>query len=246
MRAVITMTDPLDRLLRESAGPRPDPATSRRVVRAALGPGLSRRRRRDARARVVRTTALAVAMTVVLCGQLGSDDFEISVETVRMEDRQYRSARQGLRGEEIRTDHRWTDAGLNDQHVEELFQQRAADQGVVVGLLGWQLGSNRYFLYQKEYILNGKFTSETTSATGGSAGIPAWFKQYAGAHHVSVIVEIDETSRNRAPDMTVPMSFGDLQWIVKGWRIRLPGKEELIYYRGERADGVRSKDPDGM
>ena len=46
--------------------------------------------------------------------------------------------------------------------------------------------------------------------------------------------------------MTVPMSFGDLQWIVKGWRIRLPGKEELIYYRGERADGVRSKDPDGM
>jgi hypothetical protein len=246
MRAVITMTDPLNRLLHDAAGQRPDPEPSRRAIRATLGQGIARRRRRDARARVARTAAITAALVMMLCGQLGSDDFEITVETKQKAGRDIRAFSQGQRGEEIWIDNRWTDGGLNDKHVEELFQQRAADRGVTVGLLGWQVGPNRHFLYQVEYILDGRFISESAPAPGESAKIPAWFKLYMGADYASVFAKIDDTSRSRDPDLTVPMSFGDLQWIVKGWRIGLPGKEELIYYRGERADGVRSKDPNGM
>ena len=250
MRVVSAMTDPLDRLLREAAGERPDSEPSRRAIRAAMAAmtaGLERRRRRrEARARMGRTAVLATVLLFGLIAPLGSDDFEMSIETRQKAGQEWRVFNQGLRGEEVWTSHYWTDAGLNDSSAAELLQQRASDDGVLVGMYGWQIGSNRHFVYVLEYIVDGHFVAETASVPGQSDAIPAWFKAYVGSDSHSFFVMIGETWKIRAPDLTMPMDFGDMQWVVKGWRIQLPGKEELIYYRGERADGVRSQDIEGF
>jgi hypothetical protein len=241
MRAVITMTDPLNRLLHDAAGQRPDPEPSRRAIRATLGQGIARQRRRDARARVTRTAAIAVALVAVLCGPLGSDDFEISVKTEQKADFRASTYSQGLRGDEFAMVE-----GKSEAFVEELAQQRAADEGILIGLSGYQVGPNRHFTYAVEFIVDGKFISEGRPLPGESDKVPAWFKLYLGSDVGAVFAITSESWKTQAPDTTFPMRIGDLQWIVKGWRNRIPGKEELIYYRGERADGVRSKDKEGF
>ncbi|MBK7769447.1 MAG: hypothetical protein IPI48_02640 [bacterium] len=139
-------TEPLDRLLREAAGERTDPAPSRRAIRAVLGLKLAQQERREARARVLRTAIVAAALLVVMGGQLGSDDFAITVEKRMKAGKEWKIFRQGLRGEEVWTSNYWTDAGMDDADAEELLQQRAAEAGIIVGLTGWQVGQNNHFI----------------------------------------------------------------------------------------------------
>lgn len=235
-------TEPLDRLLRESAGERTDPAASRHAIRAVLGLKLAQQRRRSARVRVVRTTVIAAALLVMLGGQLGSDDFAITVEKRMKAGKEWKIFRQGLRGEEVWTSHYWTDAGMDDADAEELLQQRAAKVGVIIGLTGWQVGRDDHFTFVREYLVDGKFVGESSAVPGYGDAIPAWLKAYVGTDHRGFFRQVDGIWRTRAADFTVPMYLGDLNWVVQGWRIQMPGRGEMIYYRGVRADGVRSRD----
>ena len=238
--------DPIDTLLREAAGKPADPEPSRRANRAALGRALGRRRRQDARFRVLRTSAITAALMLGLIAPVGSDDFEITIETRQKAGKEWKVYTQGVRGEEVWTSHHWTDAGLNDRSAEALLQQRAAGAGVLVGLVGWQVGSNRHFTLVREYIIDGHFVAESSPVPGQGDRIPDWFKAYVGPDIGPLITTLEEIRSGRGPDFTVPMYFGDLAWLVDGWRIRIPGKDEIIYYRGERADGVRSRDDEGF
>ncbi|MBK9474438.1 MAG: hypothetical protein IPO18_19570 [bacterium] len=237
-------SEPLDRLLREAAGERTDPAPSRRAIRAVLGLKLAQQERREARARVLRTAFVAAALLVVMGGQLGSDDFAITVEKRMKAGKEWKIFRQGLRGEEVWTSNYWTDAGMDDADAEELLQQRAAEAGIIVGLTGWQVGQNNHFILVREYIVDGQFVAESSTAPGYGDAIPAWLKAFVGTDHRGFIRQIDGIWKSRTADFTVPMYFGDMSWVVQGWRIHLPDRGEIIYYRGVRADGVRSKDPD--
>jgi hypothetical protein len=238
--------DPIDRLLREAAGRPADPEPSRRANRAALDQALGRLQRRDARFRILRTSTITAALLLGLIAPLGSDDFEITVETRQKAGKEWKVYRQGARGEEVWTSHYWTDAGLDDKSAEALLQQRAAGAGVLVGLLGWQDGSNRHFTLVREYIIDGHFVSESSPVPGQGDRIPNWFKAYVGHDIGPLITTIEETRESRGPDFTVPMYFGGLAWLVNGWRIRPPDREEIIYFRGERTDGVRTRDDEGF
>ncbi len=211
-------------------------------MRAVLGVKLAQRERRGARTRVARTALVAAALLVVLAGQLGSDDFAITVEKTMKAGKEWKIIRQGLRGEEVGTSHRWTESGMDDADAEELLQQRAADVGVIIGLTGWQVGQDDHFTLVREYVVDGQFVSDGFAAPGHSKKIPAWLKAYVGTDYSAFFGQVNRIWRSRAADFTVPMYFGDLTWVVQGWRIRLPDRGEIIYYRGVRADGVRSKD----
>ncbi|MBK7188765.1 MAG: hypothetical protein IPH86_08850 [bacterium] len=133
---------------------------------------------------------------------------------------------------------------MDDADAVELLQQRAADVGIIIGLTGWQVGHDDHFTLVREYIVDGKFVGESATAPGYGDAIPAWLKAYVGTDHRGFFTQVDGIWRNRAADFTVPMYFGDMNWIVQGWRIHLPDRGEIIYYRGVRADGVRSRDTD--
>lgn len=245
MRAVNIMTDPLDRLLREAAGNRPDPELSRRAIRASLRLNLGRRRQREARARLTRPLALAAVLMVALCGQLGSDDFRGTFEAKQRGGTEFRVFEQGLRKQQTWVSHHWTDVGLDDADVEELSQQGAADAGILVGLKGWQVGPNRHFSLIRKYVIDGHVIVQMSPLTGQSDRIPAWLKDYIGGER-TLFMKIEEAWVTRGPDITTPMYFDGLAWIVNGWRFRFPGREEIIYYRGERVDGVRVGDDEGF
>lgn len=234
--------DSLDQLLREAAAPPADPGPSRHAVRAALNLQLAQRMRREARMRAVRTAAIAATLLVWLVSPLGSDDFHITSETRHKADQDWTVYHQGLRGEEFWTRQPGREGAVDRGTAEEWLQQRAAGQGVLIGLTGWQLGNERHFLTHREFLIDGHYRSEGEGVSGQGDRIPPGLKSYLGPHPRAAINSFIEISSSRAPDFTVPMRFNDLDWIVSGWRIRLPGKEEIIYYKGLRADGVRTKD----
>ena len=236
------MHDPMDQLLREAAGSPTDPSLPRRATRAALGLKLAQRERREARTRVARTLAIAAMFVAVLCGQLGSDNFDLAVETRQVAGRTYDVARQGLRGEEFWSLQPGQEGAIDEAMRYEWLQQRAAGQGILVAVTGWQLGAERHFILAREMIIDGEVGTESMSIPGQSDRIPPGLKAYMAPNHRLALQTFEQASKSRAPDLTVPMYFNDLLWIVEGWRVRLPGKEEIIYYKGLRADGVRSRD----
>lgn len=238
------MRDPVDQLLREAVGRTADPAPSRHAIRAALGLKLEQRERRAARARAVRTVAIAAAFVLVLCGQLGSDNFDLTVESRQVAGRTYDVARQGLRGEEFWSPRPGQEGFIDEAMRYEWLQQRAAGEGILVSLTGWQLGAQRHFILAREMIIDGKVGTESEGIPGQGERIPPDIRAYFGRNPRMAIEALEDASKSRAPDITVPMYFKDLVWIVNGWRVRLPGRDEIIYYKGLRADGVRSREDD--
>ena len=195
---------------------------------------------------MVRTTAFAAALLLGFSAPLGSDDFQTTVEIRSKAGKEWKVFREGLRGEEVWTSQGWTDAGLTDADAQELLQQRAADQGVLVGVVGWDLNSERHFLTQREFIVDGQFVMEADGVSGQSNKVPPGIRAYLGPHPGTTANEIANICSNREPDFTVPMFLNGLSWTVNGWRVRLPGKEEIIYYKGLRDDGVRTQDDGGF
>ncbi|MBK7672712.1 MAG: hypothetical protein IPJ24_15205 [bacterium] len=235
-------TEPLDRLLREAAGERTDPAPSRRAIRAVLGLKLAQQERREARARVVRTAFVAAALLVALSGPLGSDDFDTSVRTFMKGDTKFTTYRQGLRGAEVTTTERESDPGLSRETAEDLLITKSATNAVPVILEGWQVGQTRHLSLGCEYRLSdGSIVTSGALADGSgersAAAVKAWF----GGQNRELIPVIVGITQGRAPDLTIPMYVNGLHWVVNGWRIRLPGRQEIVVYSGVRADGVRSQ-----
>lgn len=236
----------LDRLVRDAAGPLPDPGLSRRAIRASLAGHLARRQRREARARIGRTLGLAAVLAVALVGQLGSDDFNITVNNRTRAGKDWKVYRQGLRGEEV-----WVRDGagtprLSEENAVQILEQRASRSGVLVGLSGWQIGSRRHLFFIYEYVIDGKFVAESGPVPGYPAKLPKWLKDYAGPDPTAFF-EATASWDDHAPDLTIPMYSGGLNWTVHGWKFRLPGRtEDAVYFRGERNDGIRTKDPEGF
>ncbi|MBP8298605.1 MAG: hypothetical protein KAX84_21045 [Burkholderiales bacterium] len=233
-------TEPLDRLLREAAGERTDPAPSRRAIRAALGLKLAQQERREARARVLRTAFVAAALLVVLSGPLGSDDFETSVRTFMKGDTKVTTYRQGLRGAEVTTTGPESGPELSRETAEDLLIAKSATDAVPVLLNGWQVGQTRHLSLACEYRLwDGRIMTSDYPVGGSSdksaAAVKAWF----GGERRELIPVIVGITQSRAPDLTIPMYVDGLRWSVDGWRIRLPGRQEIIFYTGVRADGVQ-------
>lgn len=235
--------DPVDQLLREAAGNPTDPAFSRRAIRSALGLKLAQRERREARARVVRTVAIAASFVLVLCGQLGSDDFATKMTTELRNGREIEVYSQGLRGETVKS---VPGLGPSAERSEKLLLERAAGEGIVVGLMGWQLGQEQRFEVLVEYDDGGEYVTSSRPVHGAGDRWPPHLRAFMRSSGGSTFATIVGVSESRAPDITMPMYFEGLKWDVAGWRIRLPGRDEIVYYRGLRADGVRSTDPKGF
>lgn len=242
------MTDDRDmmrNLLREAAGPAPDPAPSRRALRAALADGLARRRRRDRRVRVAGTLALTALLVAILTTPLGSDDFDTKVSQRQKAGEDWKVFSQGLRGDQVWVRKEGANSSISDSIAGQILQQRLSGSAVLVGLSGWRIGSRQHLFYTYEYVIGGKFISESGKVPGYTEKFPAWLKAYAGPDPTDFIAA-GLGCRKRTPDLTVPMFVGGLSWTVQGWKFNLPGKEEVIYFRGERDDGVRSQDPEGF
>lgn len=236
-------SDALERLLRESTGPRLDAEPSRRAVRAALATELARRRQRDRRHLLVRVAVLALLLTAAPLGQLGSDDFGITIEKRTRSGREWQVYSQGFRGDEVWVADDGELASGFAPRVEEMLQLRASDDGKPVRFNGWQIGTDHHFSFAIDRCVDGMWYAESQTPPGEAEKRPAALRRYFGERPGLVLEELRKVYEQRAPDFTVPMHVGGLTWVVDGWRIRLPGRPELIYYSGLRADGVRSKVP---
>lgn len=260
-RGVMTMTDPLDKLLRDAAGATPDPGPSRHSIRAGLAPDLARRRRRERHARVRLTVAITAALLVVMCGQLGSEDFVTTSEPKMINGRRYQVYKQGLGGQKMwlrepgsssdaqeRRGGDWKapDAAVESQKqlANEWLTAKAAHEGVIVGLTGYALGGDMWFSVQEEILVNGKYVLSDVGVEGQGKTAPEGIRAYMRAGDRQNPVRLLEISLGRRPDFSLPMTINGLEWDVNAWRITLPGMPEMIYYTGLRHDGVRSKDGD--
>ena len=234
------MTEPLDRLLRDAAGATPDPAASRHAVRAGLAPELARRRRGEKRAQVRRTLVVAAGLLIVLCGQLGSEDF-VTVSATRLHNgKPWQVYKQGLGGEEMWLRPPGTPGGVDEKFASEWLIQKAAHEGVMVGVTGYTLGGKRWFKVLLDYEINGVLSMSDAAPDGWPEDPPPEIRAYGRANFMKVMA----ISHSRKPDFSVPMTFSGLEWDMNAWRVQLPGQPEVIYYTGLRKDGVRSKGED--
>ncbi len=259
----MTMSDPLDRLLRDAAGATPDPEPSRHSIRAGLAPELARRRRGERRAQVRLTLAIAAALIVVMCGQLGSEDFVTTSEARIRDGRQYQVYKQGIGGQEMwirapgsssdaqerrGADWKAPDPALDRQKqlANEWLVAKAAHEGTIVGLSGYALGGEIWFQIHEELLVNGKYVLESARVEGQGEKIPGGILTYMRAGDRQNPIRLMEISHGRRPDFSLPMTLNGLEWDVNAWRITLPGMPEIIYYTGLRHDGVRSKGEDSF
>lgn len=233
----------LDSLVREAAGPPPDPTASRRALRAALGGALARRERRAARQRVGRTLALAVLLVVGLSTQLGSDDFEIEVSTYTNSGRQNTLYKQGLRGTEVAATQRSGEPDLTRETAEDLLMAKDTTPAIPVSLHGYRLGEFERITLASDYRLSdGRIITSSRTLPDRNASTAGALREWMRDDHLSpgeVMEQVVGAALSRAPDFTTPMFEGGLLWIVEGWRVKLPGREAIIYLEGLRADGVR-------
>jgi hypothetical protein len=259
----MTMTDPLDKLLRDAAGATPDPGRSRHFIRAGLAPELARRRRGERRARVRLTLAMAAALIVIMCGQLGSEDFVTTSETKMVKGRRFQVYKQGMGGQETwlpapgassdaqeprGADWKAPDAALDEQEqlANDLLMAKAANEGVIVGLVGYQIGGESWYQTMTEFVIRGKFRVTNGPAEGQSEKAPKGLRVCMSADGGQNVIRVLDESHSRAPDYSLQMTFNGLLWDMDAWRIRLPGQPELVYLTGLRHDGVRSKDPEPL
>lgn len=243
MTMMTTSPEPLDRLIREALGEPVDPAPARHACRAALQLSLAEARRRARRRQAGLAVAASLAFTCLVVGQLGSNDFTRHVEAFSKNGHEAREYSYGLKGEGLRTYAPGTPGAVSEAEMDEIAQQRAAGEGLMVKLFGHQVGRTRHFTITVEFVTSDGFPTESIGVDGKSEMSPpelkAWFKQ-AGPGSVLRVMEYGE---QHPPDAVETMHFNGLDWIVSSWRIHFAGLEEITYYRGLRADGVRSRDP---
>lgn len=237
-------TDHLDNLLREAAGTTPDPAMSRHAIRASLAPELARRRGREKRERMRLTLAIATVLLVVMCGQLGSEDFQTVIETRIRNGVPSLVYRQGIGTSEVWTRPEGQPGHISLNDAEELLRQRTANEGVIVGLVGYALGGDTWFIIQKEFKVNGRYILSGDGAEGQGEKTPESIRAYMRAGDRQNPIRLMEISHSRDPDYSLPMTWNGLEWDVNAWRITLPDMPEIIYFTGLRHDGVRSEDGD--
>lgn len=240
----MTMSDPLDKLLRDAAGTTPDPGPSRHFIRAGLAPELARRRRGERRARMRLTLAMAAALIVIMCGQLGSEDFQTILETRIKGGRTWLVYRQGIGDSEVWTRPAGQYGHIVEKDAVELLQQHAANQGIIVGLQGYALGGDTWFIIQQDFLVNGKYILSGDGAEGQGETMPESIRAYMRAGDRQNPIRLMEISHSRDPDYSLPMTWNGLEWDVNAWRITLPGMPEITYFTGLRHDGLRSKDGD--
>jgi hypothetical protein len=241
-----TMTtdhDNLERLVREAAGPLPDPTASRRAIRASLAVPLARRERRQARQRTGATLALSVLLVVGLAVPLGGDDFEVAVTTYTNNGRQNTLYKQGLRGTEVAATQRSGEPDLTREVAEDLLMAKDTTPAIPVSLHGYRLGKFERITLASDYRLSdGRIITSSRTLPDRDASTAGALREWMRDDHLSpgeIMVQVVETALSRAPDFTTPMFEGGLLWIVDGWRVKLPGREAIIYLEGLRADGVR-------
>lgn len=229
-------------LLREAAGPAPDPAPSRRAIRAALADGLARRRRHDKRVRVAGTLALSALLVAGLISPLGSDDFDIEVTSFTRNGHQIIDYSLGMGANKVKALVRESGPHITAQQASDLLMAKVTTEIVPILAVGWQIAEIRHFKLSHDYTLpDGTIWTNSNDAPGYPERNMARIRARLGSAPTDVMVDIIERSTGRAPDLTMPMVLGDLQWNMKGWRHRLPDGTEVIYYEGLRADGVRSR-----
>jgi hypothetical protein len=236
-------TDSLDSLVREAAGPPADPALSRRVLRAALGGALARHERRAARRRVGRTLALAVLLLAGLSTQLGSDSFDVRTSTYERSGREYQVYEQGLRGTRVITTPSMVERGMTREKVEDLLMAKDSTEKIPVWLSGFRVGGLEYLTLNCEYRLSdGEIVTSSMETAGQDRRAKQEIRRWLGDDPVirgSLIQQVVDVSQSRAPDFTTPRHVGGLVWIVDGWRVKLPGRDEIVYLSGYRTDGVK-------
>ena len=241
-RGVMTMTDPLDKLLRDAAGATPDPGPSRHYIHAGLAPELARRRRGERHARMRLTLAMAAALIVIMCGQLGSEDFQVTSELTSMNGQLYQVSKQGMGGNEMVFRKQSLPKTDSDKFVSEWMTQKAAHEGTMVQVMGYALGNERWFKVVTDYEINGKNSMDDGAAQGYPEEIPRRIKTLLVADKSANGKKLMEIGHTKAPDFTVLMTINGLEWDMNAWRVQFPGQPEIIYYTGLRHDGVRSKD----
>ncbi len=232
------VNEPLDRLIRESLGEPVNPAPSRYACRAALRQVLAAERRHARRRQAWLSTAASLALVFLLASPLGSDSFDITETVSARNGHEIHIYSQGLRGDRMGTYGPDDPHGFSDAEVEHLLLEEAAGQVVPVEIQGWQLGSRRHFRVLTEAWSGEQWSYSDLQADGYAADFPRWLSDFDGKM-VSLFIKCDEISGHRPPDFTTSLKSNGLDWNLKGWRIRLPGRPEIIYYFGERADGVR-------
>jgi hypothetical protein len=235
--------DSLNRLVREAAGPLPDPTAARRAIRASLAVPLARRERRLARQRIGATVALSVLMVVGLAVPLGGDDFEVQVSNYMKNGRQITLYKQGLRGTEVVATQRRGEPDLTREVAEELLMAKDTTPAIPVSLHGFRLGKLERITLASDYRLSdGRIFTSSKTLPDRDASTAGALREWMRDDRLSpgeVMVQVVESALARAPDFTTPMFEGGLLWIVDGWRVKLPGREPIIYLEGRRADGVR-------
>ncbi len=241
---VMTMHDPLDNLLRDAAGATPDPAPSRHLIRASLRPELARRRSRERRSRLRLTLALTALLIVIMSGPLGSEDFQTVIETKIKNGVPCLVYRQGMGKSAVWTHPAGQYGHIPQKDAEELLQQHAANEGIIVGLVGYALGGDTWFIIKQDFVVNGKYIVSGDRAEGQGEKAPESIREYMLAGDRQNPIRLMDISHGRQPDFSLPMTWNGLEWDVNAWRITLPGMPEIIYYTGLRHDGVRSKDGD--
>lgn len=238
--------DPLDQLIREALGEPANPAPARRACRAALRLVAADERRRERRRLQGLTVAAGLALMFGLAGPLGSDDFNTDVYAFRRNGMDLRVYTQGLRSEKVKTAAPGTRGGFTEAQVEELFQQRAAGQYTIIALFGMQIGETRYFEIMTEHKMDDGFALEDHPAEGMPGDEPRELKEWYRKAGRGIDQRLDAYREGHAPDFTRTMYLNNLLWNVDAWRIKLPGLDEIVCYRGLRADGVRTEDPAGI
>lgn len=230
--------DSLERLVREAAGPLPDPTASRRAIRASLAVPLARRERRQARRRVGGVLAVSLLLVAALAGQLGSDDFEVAVSTVTRNGLELTRYQQGLHRHDILVTPRAEELGMDRQAVEDLMMAKDIHEPVPVRLSGWRLGTVEHVIVAAEYPLEhgGVGNSELKNSKTPGA-FRKWIRD-GGLPPGEAMMQLVLISQSRAPDFTSTMVHAKLLWNIKGWRVTLPGHEPIVYFEGLRADGV--------
>lgn len=235
--------DSLDRLVREAAGPLPDPTAARRAIRASLAAPLAQRERRQARQGFGAMVALSLLLVVGLAGPLGSDDFDVAVSTYDKNGRQITLYKQGLRGTEVVATQRAGEPDLPREVAEDLLMAKDTTAAIPVSLHGYRLGNLERILIACDYrISDGRIFSSTVTLPDKNASTAGALREWMRDDHLSpgeVMVQLVEVAQARAPDFTTPMTYDGLLWIVDGWRVKLPGHEAIVYLEGRRADGVR-------
>jgi hypothetical protein len=241
-------TDNLDSLVREAAGPPADPTESRRALRAAMGGALARRERRAARQRVGRTLALAVLLVAGLSTQPGSDSFDIRTSTTERNGLELTVYDQGLRQTQVVTTPSLVERGMTREKVEDLLMVKDSTVPVPVWLSGYRVGTAEHLSLACEYRLSdGEIVTNSMPIPGRDGRPPPEIRRWFGddrAVRFTLMQQVDGISRSRAPDFTTPMHVGGLVWLVDGWRVKLPGRDEIVYLSGLRADGVRPQAQD--